>query len=83
MALWGGDRVLWKEYRCNLQDTFTYFGCAITMTSWFGITETKKQKCLDRKYISESSVYTYFQCKFTLKVSVQWVHLAEESEISN
>ena len=29
---------LWKEYGCNLQDTFRLFGCAITMTSWFGDT---------------------------------------------
>ncbi len=29
----GGDRVLWKEYGCNLQDTFRLFGRTITMTS--------------------------------------------------
>ena len=34
----GGDRVLRKECRCNLQDTFTLSGCAITIASWFNIT---------------------------------------------
>ena len=29
----GGDRVLCKEYGCDLQDTFRLIGCAITMTS--------------------------------------------------
>ena len=29
----GGDHVLCKEYRCNLQDTFRLIDCAITMTS--------------------------------------------------
>ena len=33
-----GDRVLCKEYGCNLQDAFRLIGGAITMTSWFGIT---------------------------------------------
>ena len=37
MAL-GVDRVLWKEYGCNLQDIFRLFGRAITMTRWFGVT---------------------------------------------
>ena len=32
------DRVLWKVYGCNLQDTFWLFGRAITMTSRFAIT---------------------------------------------
>ena len=30
---WWGDCVLWKEYGCNLQDTFRLIGYAITMTS--------------------------------------------------
>ena len=34
---WWGDRVLWKEDGCNLQDTFRLFGRAITMTSLFGV----------------------------------------------
>ena len=34
----GGGRVLWKEYRSNLQETIKLFGRAITMTSWFGVT---------------------------------------------
>ena len=29
----GGDRVLCKEYGCNLQDTFGLIGRSITMTS--------------------------------------------------
>ena len=29
----GGDRVLCKEYGCNLQDTFKLIGCAITMNN--------------------------------------------------
>ena len=28
----GGDRVLYKEHECNLQDTFREIGRAITMT---------------------------------------------------
>ena len=34
----GGDCVLYKEYGCNLQDTFRLIGRAITMTSYFGVT---------------------------------------------
>ena len=34
----GGDRVLCKEYGCNLQDTFEFIGRTITMTRWFGVT---------------------------------------------
>ena len=26
---WGGDRVLWKEYGCNSQDTFRLFGLLV------------------------------------------------------
>ena len=33
----GSDRIHCKEYGCNLQDTFRLIGCAIAMTSRFGI----------------------------------------------
>ena len=32
---WGGDSVLWKEFGCNMQDTFRLFSHAITITCWF------------------------------------------------
>ena len=38
---WVGDRVLWKEYGCNLQDTFKLIGRATTMTSLFGVTRVR------------------------------------------
>ena len=33
----GGDRVLCKEYGCNLQDSFRLIGHAISMSSLFGV----------------------------------------------
>ena len=67
-----GDRVLCKEYGCNLPDTFRLIGRAIIMTSLFGLramwtvgSMVEFRVCilwsLVRSPVRENTVYTAYE----------------------
>ena len=54
----GGDRVLCKEYGCDLQDTFRLIGRAIAVTRWFGIACALSGRVLVLRSVVAGSIST-------------------------